>query len=392
MMDSPEAGLQRIRRWGEAREWRGYDPYDGLNSPFAPYLTVGSGLGRRILTQVVKRSPLNLRPVLRVPPAWNSKAVAIVASGYARLWAAHGDESAREQARRWLKWLVDNSTSDLGLGWGYHFDVETRFFAYRKGTPNVIATSFAAHALLDGLELLGDSEWGLAAIEASDFLVQRLFHEDSRRAYFRYVRAEEELVHNANLLGCSVVARTAALTGRVELETVAKRALECSVQAQREDGSWPYAEGKGHDWVDNFHTAYVLEALEICKAMNPAMQEALERGLDYWERELFLPDGTPRYYAGRTLPIESHNYAQAIETWLAVSAWRPGALASAERAAAQLIERMMTRDGHVAFQRRRLWTNKVPFIRWTTAPSFRALARLDLVRSARLAEVRSQVG
>ena len=42
-------------------------------------------------------------------------------------------------------------------------------------------------------------------------------------------------------------------------------------------------------------------------------------------------------------------------------------------------------DGHVAFQKRRLWTSRVPFVRWTTAPSFRALARLEFARSRRVA-------
>ena len=41
--------------------------------------------------------------------------------------------------------------------------------------------------------------------------------------------------------------------------------FRCSVSAQRPDGSWPYAEGEGHGWVDNFHTGYVLEALAICE-------------------------------------------------------------------------------------------------------------------------------
>jgi hypothetical protein len=245
----------------------------------------------------------------------------------------------------------------------------------------VIATSFAAHALLDGCELLGEEEWGEAAAQASDFVVARLLQEDGNRTYFRYLPVERELVHNANVLGCSALARTAALTGREDLADTVSRALQCTLAAQRPDGSWPYAEGEGHAWVDNFHTGYVLEGLAAGEAFAPDLRPQLERGLDYWERELFLTDGTPKYYAAVTLPLDSHNYAQAIETWLAVSQWRRGALAAAERTAGQLIERMLMPDGYVAFQRRRLWTNRVPLVRWTTAPAFRALARLELVRS-----------
>jgi hypothetical protein len=374
----PEA-LRQIRGWGEARDWRGYDPYDALNSPLARYLTLGSRFGRRALTQAVKLSPLNVRPLLGIEPAWNAKAIALVASAYARLGAAHDDETARGEAGRWLGWLIENSTADVGLGWGYHFDVQTRFFSYPRGAPNVIATSFAAHALLDGRELLVEARWGEAAERSCEFLLARLLHEDPARTYFRYLAERDELVHNANVLACSVLARTARSGNRGDLLEVVRRALPATLQAQRPDGSWPYAEG-GHGWVDNFHTGYVLEGLAECEAAVPLRRE-VERGLDYWERELFLPDWTPKYYAEQLWPIDAHNYAQAIETWLAVASWRKGALDAAERCAAQLVERMLAPDGHVVFQRRRWWTSRVPYVRWSTAPAFRALARLELARA-----------
>ena len=367
--------LARIRRWGEACDWRGYDPYDALNSPFAGVLTLGTRAGRRALTQAVKLSPLNLRPALRIRREHNAKGIALVATAYVRL-AAAGDATAEPAARRWLAWLVEHSTAETGLGWGYHFDVQTRFFAYRRGTPNVIATSFAAHALLEGAETLADEEWARAAEQASGFLVERLLDEGGGRPYFRYLHAEAELVHNANVLACSVLARTAALRDRDDLAEVVRRALPATLEAQSADGSWPYAEGEGHGWVDNFHTAYVLEGLAMTERALPAVRPPLERGLDFWERELFLPDGTPKYFANRVLPVDAHNYAQAIETWLAVAPWRPQSRDAAKRCARLLIERMLTPSGSVAFQQQRLWTSRVPFVRWTTAPTFRALARL----------------
>ena len=51
-MTGTSRALDAIRRWGEARDWRGYDPYDALNSPFAPVLTLGTrpaaGCSRRL--------------------------------------------------------------------------------------------------------------------------------------------------------------------------------------------------------------------------------------------------------------------------------------------------------------------------------------------------------
>jgi hypothetical protein len=42
---------------------------------------------------------------------------------------------------------------------------------------------------------------------------------------------------------------------------------------------------------------------------------------------------------------------------------------------------MLNPDGYVNFQRGRFLTNRVPLVRWTTAPTFRALAGLELLRS-----------
>lgn len=378
LSDPVSEGLDRIRAWGEARDWRGYDPYDALNSPVAGVLSLGTALGRRLFTQAVKLSPLNLRPLVGIRPDWNAKAIALVASGYVRLGRA-GDDSARRQAERWLGWLADRSADG---GWGYHFPVQTRVFAYPRGVPNTIATSFAAQSFLDAWELLGDEPAGRRALDACDFLVSRM-RTGGARPYFRYLPGENELVHNANVLACAVFARAARLSGDRDLFDPARAAVETTLAAQRPDGYWPYADADGHDWVDNFHTAYVLDGLVECARVLPDLAEPIDRGVRFWERELFLADGTPKYFQDRALPVDAHCYATAIDTWLSLTCRRPDALERAERLAFLLVDGMLDRRGFVHFQRRRLWTSRVPLVRWTTAPSFRALAGVLSLRAER---------
>lgn len=355
---SVQEAVERIRAWGEARDWRGYDPYDGLNSPLAQF--VPWRFPRRVLTQTVKLSPVNLRPLLGIRPARNQKAIGLVAAGYARL-------GERSEAERWLDWLV---ASHLGEGetmaWGYHFPVQTRVFAYPANAPNTIATSFVAQALLDGCEFLGLAKYRNPARSAARFLETQMLLRSERGTFFRYLLGEDELVHNANVLAAAVLARTARVLDEPDWLEPARAALPVTLAAQRADGSWPYARGS-HSWVDNFHTAYVLEAL----AAFPEASRALEAGLRYWQRELFLPDGTPKFFNDRTYPVDAHCYAQAIDTCLAV-----GDLVHARRQAKLLVDRMLDPAGYVHFQQWSRWTNRVPLIRWSTAPSFRALAGL----------------
>ena len=373
-----------MRAWGEERDWRGFDPYDALNSPAAGLLALGPPLGRRLFTQAVKLSPLNLRPALGIRPAWNAKALGLVASGYARLWAAERDERARVAALRWLAQLERMSTKDAsGLGWGYHFPVQTRVFAYARETPNTIATSFVAQAQLDCWELLGDERARDAGVAAARFLAARML-APAPTPYFRYLAAEDELVHNANLLACAVLARAARVAGASGLLEPVRRALEATLVAQREDGSWPYAAGAGHGWVDNFHTGYVLDSLAECARSLHEASEPLRRGVAFWSARMFLPDGTPKYTPDRIHPLDGHCYATAVDTWLAIAAHDRGAREQAERAARVLVEQALEPAGYVRFQRRRGWSSRVAFVRWTTAPAFRALAGVLQSRRAHL--------
>lgn len=372
------AALEAIRRWGEERDWRGYDPYDALRSPLAPTLTLGTRAGRRALTQLVKRCPLNLRPLLRIRPDWNSKAIALVASGYARLAAARSDPELEARAACWLATLLLRGERGDALAWGYNFDVQTRFFRYARETPNAIATSFAVGALLEGRRRLGAEQWLEAAERACEGLLSSLLVEESGRRFFAYLPAGRRLVHNANALAAAAVVGTGRAAGRPDLVQRGLDALETTIVGQREDGSWPYSEPPGGRWVDNVHTAYVLQSLARCAAVEPSLERPLARGLDFWAEALFAGD-RPRYAVDATYPLDAHCYADAIETWVAVAPWRPEAPAAAQRAAAALMRDMLSPRGSVYLQRRRLWTNRIPCVRWSTAPAFRALAGLELL-------------
>jgi polysaccharide biosynthesis protein VpsJ len=379
-----DEALARIRSWGEERDWRGYDPYDILNSPLAPILALGTRTGRRVLAQAGKLSPLNLRPLLRVRTSHNAKAIGLVAAGYVRLAAAN-DDTAEAPARRWLEWLVEHpaASADDALAWGYHFPVETRICGYERGAPNTIATSFVAHALLDACEHLGWTEYGDPAMGAARYLVRHMSADGPHGPYFRYLQAEQELVHNANLLACSVVLRAARVTGEHDLVPMTVEAVRTTAASQRDDGSWPYGDADYLRWVDNFHTAYVLESLVECERSLPELRDAIARGAEFWESELFLPDGTPKYYAHRVYPLDSHSYAQAIDTWCTLSDRHPRWFERATRVAQLLIDRMLDDRGYVHFQQWRRWRSRVPYIRWSTAPSFRALAGLLVAERSR---------
>jgi hypothetical protein len=68
----------RLLAYCRANDWSGYDPYDALNSPMFTRLPfLNARLPRLVVTQTLKRCPVNVRPLLGIPETQNAKAVAL---------------------------------------------------------------------------------------------------------------------------------------------------------------------------------------------------------------------------------------------------------------------------------------------------------------------------
>lgn len=372
---------QALERWGDERNWRGPDPYDGLNAtPMLIRRLRQSRLGLRLLTQVVKRSPLDLRPVLRVRPGLSPTTLGLLISAYARNGFVGKDE-ARDKLRRSIAQLEGlRCTTFVEPCWGYHFDVQTRVFFYPNTVPNTIATAFAAMGLLDAYELSGEERALEGAVGAAEFFARHVRQTSTRTgAYFGYLPGDQTPIHNASMLVCALFARLARLLGRDDLGLRASAGVEYTVTHQRPDGSWPYGETPGLSWVDGFHTGYVLDCLLTCVESDIGgshAEEAWRRGLRFYANALVDPDGTPRYKPDSRYPIDGLCAAQAIQTLARAERVEPGVTGRAWSVFSYAQNRLARGDGAFAFQRERLWLNRTAHPRWVQAPMLTALTHL----------------
>jgi hypothetical protein len=376
-----EGLARRLERFGAERGWRGSDPYEGLNATRVVGPLRRSALGRRVVIQTVKRSPIDLRPLLGIPPRENASSVAWAASAYA-LNGFIGDGKARERLRRAID-LLRGLRSDRypEPSWGYHFDFQSRIFFYASGKPNTIATAFAGMALLDAYDVLGDVRLLEEARDVGRFFMRRVPRTPDRvGAYFGYFPGERAPIHNANMLACALLARLAA-DGHDDddFRGAALAGLAWTIDHQRSDGSWPYGERPNLAWIDNFHTGYVLDAVRTCLDSGLAgaeVERAWLRGIAYHRRQLLLPDGTPKYHATGVYPLDAQCVAQSIQTLAIAGRCVPGAGDDAWRVFDFALRRMLGPDGLPLFQRRRLWRNRAPHLRWVVAPMLLAIANL----------------
>ncbi len=364
------AAAEQLFAWAKDRNFEGYDPYDALNSPIVRAAAFGTRWGRIAWTQLLRRSPVNLRPLLGIKPGANPKALGLFLESSVKL----GDRAAAES-------LVDRlaalrSPNAPGAAWGYNFPWQNRFQLLPRLTPTAVNTAFIGHALLDCYDAFQTRRALELALATADFFLGALRRKpDEDGAFcFSYTPLDGNYVHNANVLAASLLARLAARHGVEKARKPALNALEYTLRRQRPDGSWFYAERQEQRWIDSFHTGFVLEALR--RFLNLGMADgaagAYRKGVEFYAENFFLTDGTPKYYCDRLYTVDIHAPAEAVCFF---SGAGPEYRALADRVLLWTLRNMRdARTGVFYYRKSRLWTIKTPYMRWSQAWSLRALS------------------
>lgn len=374
------ASLNRLFAYCQSQAWRGYDPYDGLNSRLFRSLPFKGRWFRLGFAQLVKRFPLNLRGLLGVSKGLNPKGLSLFLNGCLTLYRLTGREEYHLLSRHFLQLLRELSCRGYsGHCWGYNFDWQSRYFFLPRGTPTAVNTVFVANALLNLYEALEEEEALQMARSACDFLLCDLHRwEREEEICFSYTPLDSLRVYNANILAAQLLCRVHSLGDDRPLLEVAQKAIHFVIRNQNQNGSWFYGKQDSQNWVDGHHTGFILVALHdiITFTENTQLTAHLKAGLAFYRRRLFRPEGIPKYYPNRFFPIDIHCAAQGIITFVRLRGMDQGHLAFAHRMARWTIQNMQDRDGHFYYQRGRFLTNKIPYIRWGQAWMFYALSEL----------------
>ena len=381
---SLEAVHDTLFAWCRKSNFAGHDPFDALNSRLFQATPLSSFRTPRLLfTQLTKRSPLNLRALTRVPPQKNAKGIALFAlaamAHHRRNATAHSESSARELLTELLGLKINGYA---GAAWGYNFDWQSRNFFAPRGTPTIVPTAFAARAFIEASDALHDPQYLDIARSVCDFIINDLNRpvDSGDELCFSYSPNDGTEIFNASLFAAETLAAVGVRANETSYCDLAIRAARFVIRHQNKDGSWMYGTGDQQQWIDNFHTAYVLSSLfrigKACQTDDPEIIKALGDGYDFWSKSFFLADGWPKYYHDQLHPADSHAAATAIVTLTELRELDDGALSLAEKIAAWAIDNLRDASGYFYYQRRRLFTVRTPFMRWTQAWMVYALARL----------------
>ena len=376
--------LGLLQNWIEARDYKGYDPGDGLTSWLRP-LTFGNAFAERVLQQLIWKSPWNLRPLAGIKPLDSTKGRGFMAWGYLLRFELTGDCTFCDKAVACLNWLIANKSSrDPEYCWGNHFDFTSRSGHIPAQEPTIVWSSLIGQAFLEAYEQLGNEHYLAVAESICNWILKLPREETSVGTCISYHARFQSSIHNSNLLGAALLAGTWKHTGREELMVLARDAVRYSSVHQLPDGAWWYGEEPKFHWIDNFHTGYNLDSIKryVEATGDDWCKETLHRGYRYFVETFFEPSGCPRYYHNRTYPVDIQSAAQAIDTLCLFSDKCSASLDLATKVAHWTIVNLLDQSGYFYYRKYPFVMSRTPYFHWGQATMFKALAHLLLVTAA----------
>ena len=370
--------FNKLLKYVENENFRGWDPYDGLSSKVFKSLFLDRFfIFRLIFIQFFKRSPINFRKILFVQKGYNSKGLALFISSYCNLYKMNAKKKYYDKIFYLIDKLYENEVKTYsGSCWGYNFDWQARAFFQPKNTPTVVASVFAGYSLLDAYDIIKDKNLLKKSRSICDFILNDLnrTYDKSGNFCFSYSPLDSTQVFNASLLASRLLSRVYAHTNEKKLIVAAKKSIAYCVKHQNSDGSWPYGNLSHHKWIDNFHTGYNIECISeyVKYSGDNSYDKVLKKGLDYYLKNFFTKHGEPKYYNNKLYPIDLHSTAQLILTLSRMDIFIEHK-SLIDRVLNWSILNMQDKKGFFYYQKNKFFTNKIPYMRWTQAWMFFSL-------------------
>jgi hypothetical protein len=396
------AVLESIRRlddWVESNGWAGYDPYDVKGHPWVLKLSGSRNQNRPCrlirggLLLGIEVFPQTSRRLSRIKKEINAKAMGLFASAYLSLYEHVKEEAYLRKAYECLKWLEENKSQGYaGDCWGYPFDWQSVVLIPR-GTPSAVVSSICGDAFWDFYRFSGDRKYLSTCESICNFLINSLNidHVNADEICFSYTPLDRFHVHNANLFAAEFLIRVGRESNNEEFYQHGIKALNYSLDAQNEDGSfyyWALSDGSVYDFsettlktIDHYHTGFVLRSLySIHKSTgNRKVLEALSRGYRFYRDRLFEDKTVPKLRPDSTYPIDIHSCAEAVLCMSTLNDLFPDALQYARNALLWTKENMQTRQGWFIYMILNVkgvrWKVRIPYIRWGQAWMMRAMSQ-----------------
>jgi len=357
--------------------FKGYDPFDGLMSPiFKLPILRNNKLIRFGFQQTFRRIPFNIRPLLGIKEGLNPVTLGLCIQAFTYLAKVFKETEAfyLKIINKCLEELISlQSEGYSGSCWGYNFDWEARYTRINAYVPTVVATGIITNGLFEFYKHYNDDRAKELILSSTKFVLNdlnRTYDKDGNFC-FSYSPNDKQVVFNATMKGARLLAQAYHICKEKSLLDLAEKTVRFVVNHQKNDGSLSYSLGDARTWVDNFHTAYVLDCLDeyIKLSGNKNFAINFKEGIDFYINNFFENDGKPKYFNNKTYPVDSTSAAQSI-----ITLTRIGRKDLAEKVLLWFIYNMQSNKGYFYYQKHKFYTNKISYIRWSNTYILLALS------------------
>jgi hypothetical protein len=366
--------LADVLAYAREREYTGWDYGDGMSSRILRALPFENKWLNLAFQESVKRSPVNLRPLLLVEPRPNYKGMALFAMANLnahRLSTRHGlvPEEVCEyatEARRLAEWLRRNRSEGYGgFCGGYQHAFQGLADRGDPGDPDLVSTSYAVKAFLRAADL--DATYPELARTATGFVDEELsYRRTADGALVDYhLNHGEGYTINAGAIGARMFVDLYAQFGDRRYLERASALLDHVSTLQTDIGGWHYRDppDASHLSMDSFHNGFIIESYQrFHEVVGPRYADTLASALAFYRDRLFDPDGAPNWEEDSTYPRDIHAAAQGVLVFTYA-----GDLEFAGRILEWVLEHLYAGDGRFYYRKHRLYTKRYTLMRWCQA-------------------------
>jgi hypothetical protein len=305
------------------------------------------------------------------------------AMGFAFLCQATGDSSQLENAIHFLTELARSRCPEFKeYCWGYPFDWVWRGGTIKRQTPLITTTPYVYEAFLQVYQVHPRDDWKLilesiarhAATDIKDFRTSETASSCS------YTPWDEGGVINAAAYRAFLLTSASQVFVEPEYGRIAERNLNFVLENQNPDGSWYYAMDGVRDFIDHFHTCFVMKALAKIHTLtgHEGCRAALQKGVAYYLTNLFDANSLPKPFSrAPRLTVykrELYDCAECINLCLLLRHRFPQLEVTLEKVVAHILEAWTKPNGSFRSRKLHLGWDNVPMHRWGQAQMFRSLA------------------
>lgn len=308
------------------------------------------------------------------------------AMGFAFLSSVFQNKNYYEKAVHFLDILDRTRSPQYGnYCWGYPFDWVTRNGTIATHTPLITTTPYVYEAFAAVHQIDKKEKWREVMRSIAEHAMNDIKDFDISAGASTCSYSPDDNrggVINASAYRAFLLTKASIEFSEESYRRKAERNLNFVLKSQQSNGSWFYAMDSVRDFVDHFHTCFVLKALAKIEQLtgHQGCRDAIERGVRYYVDNLFDEKGLPKPFSkAPRLTVYRHelyDFAECINLCVLLRSRYQELDKILNTVLDELLKRWQKRDG--SFRSRRLllgWDN-VPMHRWAQAQIFRSLSLL----------------